>query len=301
MQNKPLKYILFLVLFVIVLDFGLGQVYEFLYFSEKSENQDRLVHSAIGTNEEVLIFGTSRAYHHYNSEVIEQILGLSCFNVGYGGQNIYHSLALLKAAIQRKKPQIAVLELMSIEGNEKNDLGKLSMLLPFVNKSNIYRDLILKRGISEHAKLLSSIYPFNSKQLYMLRNNLTTMRSDVKGFRGLTAEWDKPIEKRDVNVFSPDNSKMQEAIHEFIELCQKNEIKVFIFISPKYVNFLNKKNTYSEITEDIYKNYGLEVTSQINSPKYLSSPQFFSDPIHLNKIGADIYSREIALIIKNSM
>ena len=302
MKRKQLKYIIFLIVFVISLDLGFGHIYEFLYLTKKSKKQDRLIHSAIGTQEEVLIFGSSRAYHHYNPEIIEEKLNLTCFNVGYGGQNIYFHLALQKEAIKRKKPQIAILDLINIDfenTGDKHDKEKLSVLLPFVNKSNIYRETVLLKGKKEKIKLLSSIYPFNSKLLYILRNNLTSQRSDTKGFFGLSRVWEKPIETKINKNFTPSNDKL-EALDEFITLCQTNEIMIKIFISPHYTNFLSK-NGYDYIAEHIQKNHGLEINNLSASKKYLNATHLFSDPYHLNKEGADMYSKEISEIIKKSL
>lgn len=301
MRNKPLVYILSLILFVIVLDYGLGNVYEELYFTEKSRKKDRLIHSAVGTNEDVLIFGSSRAYYHYNPNIIEDSLGLSCFNVGYGGQNIYYHLALLKAALLRNKPKIAILDLMTIDFEmtaAQPDKEKLGVLLPFVHQSNIYKEAVLSRGWSENIKLLSSIYPFNSKAIYLVRNNTSAKRTDIKGFVGLADTWEKPIENKEAESFEADRNKI-EALHEFINLCQKNNISIFLFVSPHFANYLGKTN-YSFIVEDIYKNYGLEVHNYINSPHY-KNPSEFSDPVHLNKIGAEKYSKEVAMIIRKNL
>lgn len=131
------------------MDQAIGYIYDQLYFSEKSQRNDRLIHSAVGTSEDILIFGSSRAYHHYNPMVFENCLGMSCYNVGYGGQNIYYHLALLKSSVIRHKPKIAILELLYIDFEKTDeifDTEKLSILLPFAKKSQIYYDAVLMRG-----------------------------------------------------------------------------------------------------------------------------------------------------------
>ena len=77
MKNKHLQYVFFLVIFIVILDFVVGNIYEKLYFSEKSRQNDRLIHSVLGTNEDILIFGSSRALHHYNPQIIEDSLGMT--------------------------------------------------------------------------------------------------------------------------------------------------------------------------------------------------------------------------------
>lgn len=302
MKNKQFQFITLLIVFVISLDFGFGHIYEFLYFTEKSKKQDRLIHSAIGTHEDVLVFGSSRAYHHYNPEIIEETLNLTCFNVGYGGQNIYYHLALLKEAIKRKKPQIAILDLIDIDFEDtgaKHNKEKLSILSPFVNKSNIYRETVLLRGNNEKIKFLSSIYPFNSKQLYIIKNNLINQRSDVKGFVGLSRIWKKPIENYKNNNNKIDYFKLN-SIYDFIKLCNKNDIKVFIFISPNFAKYY-ENNNFDYLNKLLYKKYRLNINNFSDSIKYQNSPHLFSDPYHLNKNGADIFTKEISEFIKKNL
>ncbi len=302
MHKKAIKYLISMVLFVIIMDKSIGFIYERLYFTEKSINHDRLIYSAIGTKEDVLVFGSSRAYHHYNPLIIEEELGLSCFNVGSGGQNIYFHLALLKEAIKRNKPKIAILDLIYVDFEDagpKHDKEKLGVLLPFVNKSEIYKNAVFLRGSTEKIKLLSSIYPYNSKQLYMIRNNLSSQRSDTKGFYGLPREWNEPIKNDEIESFEIDVYKLK-AIYEFIEICKKNDINIFIFISPHYAKNINKEN-YNYISENIHKKYGILVNNFTDSTKYLNIPHYFSDPFHLNKKGADFYSKEVYEYISKNL
>lgn len=302
MYHKSVQYIFYLILFTVILDFTVGKVYDLLYFSEKSKRQDRLIHSAIGTTEDILVFGSSRAYHHYNPTIIEEKTGLSCFNVGYGGQNIYFHLALLKSAIERSKPKIAILDIISIDFEKtpsQYDKEKLGILLPFVHKSNILKETVLMRGKEENIKFLSSIYPFNSMQLHMLRNNFTSIRSDLKGFVGLQRKWDKPIERQDVKIVEYDPHKV-DAFYEFIELCKTNNISLYIFISPHYVDFQGKSK-YSVLIDELKSNTGVELISFENSPYFFNRSEYFADPFHLNNDGANKYSELVAsIIIKNT-
>ncbi|MCF8427095.1 MAG: hypothetical protein K9H61_02880 [Bacteroidia bacterium] len=302
MQNKSLNFVLLLLIFVILFDWVFGKVYSALYFTEKSQNIDRLIHSAIGTNEDVLIFGSSRAYHHYNPLIIEDSLNLSCFNVGYGGQNIYYHLAILKSAIERKKPKIAILDLIYIDYEKTGNIHskeKLGVLLPFVDKSQAMKEAVLSRGATERYKLWSSIYPFNSKQLYLIRNNLSAQRSDIKGFLPLDKVLTKEISKIDVKRIEIDSAKI-ESIFEFIDLCIKNQIKIFLFVSPHFVIQKGESN-YKFLSNLIYDKYGFEILNFETATEFINDSKLFADPYHLNKEGADLYSKFVGNIINDSL
>jgi hypothetical protein len=287
-------------MFTLLMDFSLGKIYDFLYFTEKSKKHDRLIHSAIGTHEDVLIFGSSRAYHHYNPEIFEKELGLSCFNAGYGGQNIYYHLALLKSALKRHKPKVVVLDLFYIDyqiTKEEHDKEKLGVLLPFVHKSDVMKQAVLMRGFNENIKLLSSIYPFNSKQLYMVRNNISNNRPDFKGFVGLHRNWNQKITYQDFPEYEIDSFKLK-AIFEFIQLCKDNNSEIFINVSPHFAK-VKDKSIYLDLEEMLKTKYGLQIHNYENDSILLSN-KYFSDPFHLNIEGANLFSKIVANNIKQS-
>ena len=298
-KNKNIQFILYLIAFTLTLDIAVGNIYDKLYFSDKSKKQDRLIHSAIGTNEDVLIFGSSRAYLHYNPQIIEDSLGMSCYNVGYGGQNIYFHLALLESALERYKPKIAILELMTIDFEKTASIyetEKLGILLPFAKKSAAIYDAVMRRGWSEKFKLLSAIYPLNSKQLYMLWNNFTTVKSHNKGFAVLNKVWNKPIEESQYNIKEIDSKKM-DALFRFIDLCKENKVELFLFISPHYT-IKKGENQFAKLEEILFANYQLKINNMESDKLFLSNPGYFADPFHLNRAGTSIYTRIIAEKIK---
>lgn len=300
MRNSRKFLILFFV-FSIVLDLVIGKVYETLYFSEKSKRRDRLIHSAVGANEEILVFGSSRAYHHYNPLIIQEETGLSCYNVGCGGQNIYYHLALLKAVLENSKPKKVILDVISIDyevTGSKYNKEKLGVLLPFVNESKPLRKAVLSRSKSERFKLLSSIYPFNSKQLHIVRNNLMSSRSDVLGFVGLNKTWHKDIEYGIPTIVEIDSSKY-DAFVEFIELCANNEIGLWLVFSPHYVDKAGA-NEHELFIDHIYHNTGVTVLDFTSDTSYIGYKNFFADPYHLNHQGADKLSQEVGEIINLS-
>lgn len=298
MNFKRFQYFIFLLIFIISLDFAFGRLLNALYFSEKSTKNDRLIHSVIGTQEDILIFGSSRAIHHYNPRIIEDSLEMSCYNVGSNGQNIYFHLALLKSALERYEPKIVILELMSIDFEKTPsqwNTERLGELLPFSKQSRAAEDAVLLRSERERIKLLSAVYPFNSLLYSMLRNNFIPFNNHTKGFIPINRTWSEPIKETRSAQIEVDTNKMK-AIHQFIQVCKKNDIQLFVFVSPHYAH--NKpKSEYIDISEELLCNYGLIVHNFENDSEFLKHPEYFADPLHLNKTGANIYTALIVRVI----
>jgi len=178
-------FLLSLIFFSVSLDLIVGTLYKSLYFSERSQKNDRLIHSVKHASEDILIFGSSRALHHYNPELICKKTGMTAYNLGSGGQNIYFHLALLQSVLERHKPKHVILELLSIDFTKTPsqwNTEKLGVLLPFAGNSNACLMAVLRRGELEHLKMLSNIYPFNSLQWTIFRNIAYPLNNDIKGF-----------------------------------------------------------------------------------------------------------------------
>ncbi|QOJ30202.1 MAG: hypothetical protein HRU80_15500 [Ignavibacteriales bacterium] len=300
-ENKSKKYLIYLAVFTILLDITIGKIYEYSFFSESSRANDRLIKSVLHTNEEILIFGSSRALHHYNPKIFEDLLSQTTYNVGSGGQNIYFHKALLQTVLERYTPKVAILELMYIDFQKTPsqwDTEKLGVLLPFADKSESAKNTVMLRGYSESIKLLSWIYPFNSLQYTALRNNFFPFENDIKGHLPIDRVWNK---KRSVaGLFQEEfDFKKVSSLYEFVDICKNAGIELFVFISPHYA-LDSGKNLYSGIKEKLRREKGIKVFDFQSDSLFLNHPEYFADPFHLNRRGAEIYSRLVAKVIRNS-
>lgn len=303
MHNKyHLKYIIFLIAFTISLDYGFGKIYELLYFSQASVRNDRLIHSVLNTNEDILVFGSSRALHHYNPRIIKDILGMTCYNVGSGGQNIYFHLALLNSILERYIPKIAILELYYTDFEKtmyNQHIEQLSVLLPFAKKSKAIHEAVMLRSNLEELKLISKTYQFNSTQYIIFRNNCIPLENNIDGFIPIHRLWTGPLEEIAAQTVDYDTLKMN-ALNSYIDLCKENSIQLYIFISPHYV--VNREfNRYKNISEYIEKRNGITTLNYEADSTFMNHPEYFADPNHLNFDGANIYTRIISAKIKKTL
>lgn len=297
MNNKHWQYVILLLIFIVLLDFAFGKLYEILYFSERSRQNDRLIHSVLGADEDIMIFGSSRALHHYNPKIIGDSLGMTCYNFGSGGQNIYFHLALLKSALERYTPKIVILELMYIDFEQTPpewDTEKLGVLLPFAWKSAACMDAVLLKGDWEQVKLQSRIYPYNSLPYKILRNNILPYHNYTDGFIPLNKTHKGDLKLKSSNKQNIDKGKIV-ALNHFVELCQINKIELWVFVSPHYVLNENRESVYKEVSEHLHEKFSLTVQNLESNKFFIEHADYFSDPFHLNGKGAEIYS---LLIVK---
>src|SRR6201985_2668444 len=103
------------VIFIVVLvalDQLIGYGVKQFYFHQKKGVFAEMTYPLDNTKADVLIFGSSRALHHYSSQTIARGLGMTCYNTGSNGQKLPYSTALQEVILKRYQPKIIVLDLL---------------------------------------------------------------------------------------------------------------------------------------------------------------------------------------------
>ena len=142
--------------------------------------------------EDILVFGSSRAVHHYNSTILEDSLGMSCYNCGEEANGFILSYGRLLMALERHCPKVIIQDITAEFDLHKNDnhkyLGWLKTRYERAGVSEIF-DAIDK---TESYKMKSQMYRYNSKFLQNIFVYLTSVSTDmgIKGYRPINEPFD---------------------------------------------------------------------------------------------------------------
>ena len=122
-------------LIIIVADHVSGHFLQYLYFSQKTGNKQNLNYSFADCKSDVIIFGSSRAQHHYDTKIFSDSLHMSCYNAGMdGGHSILLSYAQISVILKRYQPKLIIVEMSPEMVYHSVDYDKLKVLLPYVKK-----------------------------------------------------------------------------------------------------------------------------------------------------------------------
>jgi lysophospholipase L1-like esterase len=293
------KFIYFFVL-VFLLDFSIGKLLQHFYFTTSSGSQARLNYSIERTHADLLIMGSSRAAHHYNPKIFEDSFKLSAYNSGTVGQDIIFNYAVLKCILKRYTPKVVVLDIIPGEFSIKQKpYDKLSSLLPFYKNHPEIHDIIELRGKSEHLKLLSQIYPYNSLILNIIGGNLESMKKKKGDIQGYVPLYNIYKGKMDVSQNKPyklDSLKLH-YYELFIHECNKRKINLFIVCSPTYQQYLNTDYSILAAKKMASQN-NIKFYDCINDTPFINHATWFYDDFHLNDTGATVFSNNIAHTLK---
>lgn len=294
-------YIISVAILFFAMDLGAGALFDKYLFLKKDT---KMMHVYGDKSEELVILGASRAAHHYIPAVLEDSLGLTCYNYGMDGRNIFNQYVVASELLN--KPQggakVVILEVAYIDVEDSpgwND-EKLSNLYILYKKDANVKEIIDGGNKSTGLALqYCNFFRYNSSMLSYIRQVMSKGQiEDTRGYEPLTAVWNKDVEtlENDVNPsFHPQKEKYLRAL---IEECKNKGVKLILYNSPDYRYFENHLVWEDRIT-DICKEYGIPFVNHEHDTIFMSHKDWFNEPFHLNDEGAKAYSSLVAEEIKD--
>jgi len=281
-----------------ILDFSIGSLLRYLYFKQSSGLLYRTTYSLDSTTAQFLIFGSSTANHHYDPSIFEDRINMSVYNTGRDANTIFYNYAVFQSILKRYTPKIAILDFNVGELKVfPQDYDRISSLLPYYNSHPELHPIIQLKNHFEKYKLLSKIYPFNSLVFTILIgatdfNKSRDYINDKNGFVPLTRVWKSKIRTYATEKnYKVDSTKIA-LLQSFIQQCKSADIHLYICISPIFKKFTSK-DVSANIVQKIATEYEVPFYNFSNDTMFWNHPEYFADIIHLNGIGAKVYSDQV--------
>lgn len=296
-----------LLVVLILADRVIGKGLEYLFYQQTHGDDYTTLYALDKTEDEVLIFGTSRASHHYNAQLIQEETGLTCFNAGRDEMEIPYTEALLQVIPKRYRPKIILVDIGPIElGGSKQIVYEriAAALMPFASKYPELDTAIAKAGAMELIKTkVSGIYPYNSKLGSAIQNSYTNLgHQSIQGYEPLYKTIDTSVYKEsiwdDMNKSLELNRQYLETLGNIIATARRHDIKLVWVISPFYFyNDFSKNKSYNRIKQ-YAEDFDVPLLDFSNDPQFTGQPMLFNDDVHLNDEGAAIYTRKVVALLK---
>lgn len=289
------KRLFFFALLIVFVDIIVGKAIEHFYHKVKYGQTVRIEHAMMNATENVIIFGSSRATHHYDSDIFEASFGLSAYNTGIDGETILYYYCVLEAILTRCTPQIIILDLNSNEFvKNKKSYDILYLLLPYYNKYKQIQPIVNLRSRYEFIKAYSNLYRYNSFLLPVILNNIMYRKEEsTKGFTPLYGVYDFKHNNNEGDTSAELDSVKISVFKTFLQKAKEKTGKVFVIVSPSLRK--EDRNTASlQIAANICQEKGIPFMLYNQSDFFNSHPEYFKDATHLNDQGAKIYSQMVS-------
>jgi hypothetical protein len=284
--------VLLFIFIVICVDFFTGFVFSSLFAKAKSGIAYKENYIFNKTNEAFLIFGSSRAEHHYIPEIISNETAIKSYNVGREGAGIFFHYAVLLSTLERYTPKVIVLDLDHRDVYFKsNNFGPnvVKEAAPFYGKISKEFDSLLVRNNYDYFLYQSNLFKYNKKFFPILTGALRNEKK-YDGYvpvSGVLSSAPKDSISEDYTI----SSDLVKVTKDFILKAKKNNIELIIVLSPSYKKLPKEFDAY---VHSLQTTYNIPVLNHFKDTTFLNHPSYFRDIDHLNDEGATYFSKIIA-------
>lgn len=256
-----------------------------------------IVNHARQARADVVVLGSSRAWHHYDTAILRDRLGTTVYNAGCDGQGLPYMRGVMDLILQDYRPALFIIDVDAHLVRPSNPyLDRAVVLAPFMDESEVIRELIYSRGPFEWMKYLSRLFRYNSRALAILRDAGRPNHSDA-GFEPVDEVMFAASELPDAPptwAHLPPEPRDLELLREMIQVARAAGSRVLLVRSPRYHRDETGASADSLLLAGIRRVAEEEqvpylVISSENTPK-LRDTLLFVDPGHLNRRGARIFT-----------
>ena len=291
MKKFLVKTVLFAVI-VLAIDAALGTVFRYLVPRAKGGDTGRIEYICHRTSEDLLIFGSSRAIHHYDPFLLEDSLNLSCYNCGKDGNGIILLYGWYKMIQERYAPACILYEVTpSFDLLESDNMTYLPNLRYYYGQHPTVDSIFWAVAPNERYKMPFNSYRFNSQFIQLVMDNIKPLRQDAKGYRPLQGEMQyEPIQKdKETQSYAYDSLKLY-YLERLVQDCKTSGTQLIFTASPLY------KSTDARVftpIEDLCARYKIPFINHYADPVFNEEKSYFKDSGHLNQRGAEAYTKSI--------
>jgi len=294
MKKFILKITLFFAL-VVVMDVALGEAFSILRAHAKGGSTANCEYIAERAKDDIIIMGSSRATHHYVTQMIEDTLGVTCYNCAEEGNGIVLAYGRYQMLKSRYTPKLIIYEMTPgyDYGADETTAKYLGYLRPYYYKEGIRQLFEDFDDDLSFLKMKSQMYRNTGKLLPNIVDNVL-FRDNQKGYSPLFGTMD--ISNIKVNaeeaILSVDSVKLS-YVERLIKDAQSVGIPIIFMISPKYGGKNSLVNYLPEIR--LCEKYNVPYYNYMNDVSISNNPNYFQDYGHMNDEGATAYTK---LIVK---
>ena len=300
MKSFLLRILLFFILMIII-DRIVGSAFHYMVENSKGgyvNHQNKIMN---GEKKDILIFGSSRAVHHYDAKMIEDSLGLSCYNCGQNGNGIILNIGEWWAIKKRYEPRIVIydtyLEFDLYENDNYKYLGWLKLYYEDHPEVQSVFDMVDK---TERIKMMSKLYQYNYNPMHIINDFIQKKKAlDDHGFFPLIGEFSpmkvNPVQKKTHDLHPGIDTLKMDCLRLLLE--NKGNTKFIFVTSPRWSGsdgFIPNPIT------DLCEEFGIPFIDFSNDPKYVHQAKYFIDGSHLNEKGAEEYTKDIITYLKTA-
>lgn len=288
-MKKFIYKILLFFLIIATIDVAIGWTGDFLQFHANSGEARRINDLTMNDQHDVIILGSSRAHHHYDTPFLSDSLGLDVYNAGYDGNGVVLAYGLLNLIAERYYPKLVLFDVepafdINVYEPDNNHLRYISNLKPYYRHNSI-GGIIEDISTEEWYKVHSGMIRYNSNLTSIILDYLKDQGDSLKGYDPLMG-----IYRDDVAVINNDeklDSFKIDYVEKLILFAKSRGINIAFVASPK-LGVTGSSDIQPVI--NICENNDIPFFDYYADSLFMAHPEWFNEPMHLNEKGARVFS-----------
>lgn len=240
------------------------------------------------TTSDIILFGSSRCDHHYDPRIIEDSLGMTCYNAGRDGNGILLMYPYYQMLSSRYQPKLIIYDLSGFDVEEDDHSKYLEWLRQFYGRPAV-DSMVWAINPAEKYKMLCQSYRFNGKGLQIISDAIHPIQQDIQGYKPLYGSLQYEPNTKVSSTYGQkqvDPFKEQYLIR-LIKDCKRKGTKLIFMVSPSYGQMYRSK--YYNALSNLFKRYNVPFIYHQDDKRFVFNRDYFRDGAHLNHIGAEVY------------
>ena len=259
------------------------------------------------TNAELAVFGSSRAFIHINPTILEKELKLNTHNFGLNGSKFKMQLYRFNLYLKHNpKPKMVVWNLDTFSFSHIDEVFQPNQYVPFMLWNFKLYDALKEYKDTKLVDFIVPLYRYRDQTYWkdqIARSKKEKLHQDGlfrdDGFKSYNRKWNVKWEK-----MKPKNSDFDEVdftlLEELIQICKKENIQLVFTIAPEFYkgqDYMLNRNKVIHLYEQTLEKHHLPLIDY-SSDSISFQQKYFYNTTHMNNVGADVFTKELANDLK---
>lgn len=261
---------------------------------------------------EVAVYGSSRAWCHYDPEILKDSLNAETYNLGMDGYGFYmQHMRHLEYFRYNKHPKYIILNLDLFTFEMPKGLYNATQFIPYMSHSENMRSYMRPlQGFTrfDYYVPLLRYYGRKSECISLISDAVQGKQSlpmRHKGYHAHASEWNedfknaaKLMEKYSIVIDSP----VVQLMDRFLTDCARERIQVIMVYSPENIairDFLRNKQQLVDLYREIAQRHHLVFLDYSDDPLCYDRSNFYNAS-HLNARGSRLFSQKLGHYLKTN-
>lgn len=301
-MKKVFVYILSVIVVVLLVDviFGIATRYYLNHYKLPGDYRsiDYVVRDA---NEDVMILGSSVALNSLMPGIIEDSLGVSCYNGAANGQQFPYYQTMIDYILKRYSPKIIILGITPDVCSYPGVGERYNILMPYYKSGNLFLDSCMESSMP-FASLFYKSYLFRYNTIWwriLLYHFVSPDNSGEKGFVGKDVPMVLP-ELTETRLDEPMLKEREEQLKHMFMACKKSGVRLLVYFPPLYTRITGSNRCAKSFKRLCVENQ-VPLIDNSQDSVFLVHPEWFHDNLHLNEKGAELYTKQFVKELKKCL